>query len=171
MTTRSWPDMILLLTVSPLIILIVHMIITRTMKSYSRQMVAVYAVLIGYVPMTVLLWRHIFYPQGFSSDNWSTAAYCFIVYSAIGYTYFHFFNTSETARRVRLLYEIYRAGELSSEEISNLYKTSDIINLRLRRLVDMKQLSLQNGYYTINGRMLHYAAMIMLLWQKLLGFK
>ena len=162
--------MALLLLSSPFLILAIHAVFSRSMSARSRQMIAVYAVLAGYAPMVLLLW-FVVLSSGSPAENAMTMIYCFIVYTALGYTYFHFYNTSETARRVRLLYEIYKAGSLSSVEIAKLYKTADIINLRLQRLVDMGQLTYRDGRYFMRGRILFYAAMLMSAWQKLLGFR
>ena len=43
-----------------------------------------------------------------------------VIYAALGYCYFHFINLGETARRIRIIRELYDAKTgLSPEEILN----------------------------------------------------
>src|SRR3989338_716260 len=51
-----------------------------------------------------------------------------ISYSLLGYCYFHFVNLGETARRIRILFELYEAGDgLGMGEIINRYNANEII--------------------------------------------
>ena len=166
--------LLLILLSSPLVILTVHMAFSRMFKNkYSPQVVAVKSLLSGYIPMAVLIQLFVMDDRGGELANGRTIAwlYCAIVYTSIAYTYFHFFNMSETARRVRILYEINRAGSLNYKDIRELYSTPDIVGVRIQRLIQMKQLKKESdGRYSLDGRLLYYTARFVAAWRGLIGF-
>lgn len=77
-------------------------------------------------------------------------------YFALGYCYFHFINMGESARRVRLLRELDAApGGLTEEQIFSKYSAKEIVNIRLTRLLNNKQIILRGErYYAANSTML-----------------
>lgn len=159
---------LLILAASPVVILCLHVAAARMSKNPSRQTVAFKSAVWGYLPVALCLWIFVF--SKFAGVRGAAAiAYCLLVYSSIAYTYFHFFNMSETARRIRILYEIYEAGSISSERMTALYKTTDVISIRLERLVAMRQLTYDGGYYAISGRTLLWAGHLIFFWRRLLG--
>ena len=96
--------------------------------------------------------------------------FAFLVFNGIAYAYFHFFNMGETARRVRMLLQIRRAGPagLRVQELERQYSQKDMIEARLDRLVRMNQLSLApDGRYRVVGNTLLWAGRIMGLWRRL----
>lgn len=163
--------MLAILSGTPFLIFFIHMILVRILhNNTSAQMVAVKSAMLGYLPTALILWHFVFYYFNSSSRIISAAAYCFIIYSALAYTYFHFFNMSETARRIRILYEVYRAGTLPCEKIKAMYKSSDIVHLRLKRLISMKRLRYSDGYYSMDDKILYSAALFITSWRKIIGF-
>ncbi len=158
---------LVLLMGSPFILLAVHAASSRIWTRTAPQIVAAGTVVAGFLivissSVTVLAGhgRHF---------DWIAAVYACTVEGAICYTYFHFFNMSETARRIRLLHEIYAAGSLTRNDINEVYKSSDVIHLRLVRLVAMGQLKYADGHYALHGRTLYFAARAVFAWRKLLG--
>ena len=83
-------------------------------------------------------------------------------YAALGYCYFHFINLGETARRIRLLMELYGYGEgLAEDELLRRYNAGNIIEKRIGRLVKSGQIVHKNGRYSIgNPVMLHISRII-----------
>lgn len=79
-----------------------------------------------------------------------------IIYGALGYCYFHFVNLGETARRIRILRELYDVSDgLSLGDILDRYNARDIVRLRINRLLDNGQLVYHDGrYYTGKPAML-----------------
>ena len=76
-----------------------------------------------------------------------------IIYSALGYCYFHFVNLGETARRVRILREIYDAQDgLTMERLLSRYNAEEIVRLRLDRLLGKGQVLLREERYFIGRR-------------------
>ena len=95
-------------------------------------------------------------------------AFGFLVFNGIAYAYFHFFNMSETARRIRMLLQIRGAGPagLRVQELERQYSQKDMIEARLDRLVHMHQLSLApDGCYRVARNTLLCAGRIMALWR------
>lgn len=74
-----------------------------------------------------------------------------VTYGALGYCYFHFGNLGETARRVRIVREIFEAGEggLTMAEILRRYDAREIFDRRLARLAGTGQIVLRDGRYRI----------------------
>lgn len=69
-----------------------------------------------------------------------------IAYGALGYCYFHFVNLSETARRIRIMREIYDSDTgLTGDEILKRYNAKEIIDKRLIRLFDNSQVIEKDG--------------------------
>lgn len=160
------------LAASPALILLDHMALARLMRGTQNQVVAVAAILLTYATMGLLLWlgfyaRHPLSPR----EIWTGAAYDFIVYSCIGYAYFHVFNMSETARRIRILREVYRAGSLTAERIVELYSASDVIDVRIQRLLQTRQIERRGERYVVIGRALYYVSLFVQAWRSLLGFE
>lgn len=159
--------MVLILFLAPAIILSIHAILAR-LSNASRQGTALKASLFGFAPIALLSWRFVFPLDSAGSSAGAVVCYIVIVYLCMAYCYFHLFNMSETARRIRILYEIHRSGSLTAQSMSDLYRSSNIVTLRLKRLVELKQLRLENGFYFIAGRTLYAASLIIVAWRSLL---
>ncbi len=73
-----------------------------------------------------------------------------IIYGSLGYCYFHFINLGITARRIRILRELYVSGEgLSLNELLKLYNAGDMIDKRLDRLLGSGQIVCKDNKYHI----------------------
>jgi hypothetical protein len=94
-----------------------------------------------------------------------------LIYIALGYGYFHFINLGETARRIRIVREIYEAREgLSRDELLERYHAQQVVALRLRRLLHNRQILERDGRYYIGSPvMLFMAKSITFLKRCLLG--
>lgn len=163
---------LLILASTPIQILFIHIVASRCLRQIPPQFMAFGCSIFGLVPMGFALFFFVFlrYPMTFA-ELFVTGLYAFIIYHALAYTYFHSFNMGETARRIKILYEINHAGILSKEALSINYGASEILSVRLKRLVDMKQLGRNGYYYVLTGRLLYFAALIVLAWSRLLGFR
>lgn len=75
----------------------------------------------------------------------------FAIYAALGYCYFHFINLGETARRIRILSELYDYKEgLSMDAILERYNARNIVEMRINRLLKNNQILCKNGKYYID---------------------
>lgn len=87
-----------------------------------------------------------------------------IIYACLGYCYFHFINLGETARRIRILRELYdKKTGLSEREILDRYNAKEIIEKRIDRLIDNRQIIFKNGRYYIGSRALLWVAKIIVI--------
>jgi len=63
--------------------------------------------------------------------------YALIVYHSVLYAYFHLFNMSETARRIRMLLQLREFGSLTKQQLCDLYSPQNMVEARLNRLEKM----------------------------------
>lgn len=175
-TDCAW-KILLLLAVSPFIIMAIHTIILRIFKrrngGSSQQVIALSSVFWGYVPMGILIWFFgLRFFTGTAMDWMLIIIYCFMIYNFFGYVYLHFFNMSETARRIRILFEIIESKTpITIENILNKRNNSDLISVRIGRLLAMGQIDLQDGNYVLKGSFLYFVARVIELWGYVLGFE
>jgi hypothetical protein len=162
-------NMLATLLLSPFIIFAVHMALSRWSRHTSRQLTAVKAAALGSVPVVLILGGFVFRDIHEPLEFMTAFLYCALVYCLLSISYFHFFNMSETARRIRILCELERAGSLSTRDMTALYKTTDIIRFRLDRLVAMRQLKCEAGWYSIDGKVLYWTGIAITLWRRVLG--
>ncbi|MDT8448145.1 MAG: hypothetical protein RRB13_14730 [bacterium] len=150
------------------LLLVVHGLLVRVLKGKSGQNVVLLAILAGNLPFLALsvwcLWP--MRPQLLLP----LLAYLLVVYQGFGYAYFHFYNMSETARRIRLLILIYQGRLKRSEEAASAYSPEEMVRNRLGRLTAMGQLT-QNevGRYVAKGGILLFAAKMIAAYRQLLG--
>ncbi len=95
--------------------------------------------------------------------------YSLIVFNLLGYSYFHLFNMSETARRIRLLTELVASGPIRKEELSSIYSEQSMFDVRINRLKSLGQIKEINGRYVLGQRPLYLAARAVNLWARVLG--
>ena len=75
-----------------------------------------------------------------------------LIFFCVGYAYFHCINMTETARRIRILTELYFAGgRLPKVQLAQRYNAAEIVNKRLARLIGKGQIVLHNGHYHIQS--------------------
>ena len=101
---------------------------------------------------------------GISYDRMFFSLSSFLIYGAFSNIFFHFINMGETARRIRLLRELYDAPKgLSLDEILRRYNAREIVSLRLNRLSGKGQIKEENGRYYVRGKAMVVLARMMLL--------
>lgn len=88
----------------------------------------------------------------------------FIIYGLLGYCFFHFINLGETGRRIRIMLELYQAENgLTLEEILQRYSAREIIDNRLKRLLDNQQILQKGNRYFVNRSLMLYITKLMLM--------
>jgi glutaminyl-tRNA synthetase len=94
-----------------------------------------------------------------------------LIYFSCSNIYFHFVNMGETARRIRLLRELYDAPEgLLLNDILLRYNAREIVARRLDRLLGSGQIKYGDSKYYVNKKtMLSLAKIMLLLRMVLLG--
>lgn len=90
------------------------------------------------------------------------------IYAGLGYCYFHFLNLGETARRIRLMREIYEAERpISARELETRYSPAEMLERRIQRLVNTGQLREQNGRLYVTGGSVSLMADALVLCKKI----
>lgn len=108
-------------------------------------------------------------PQSELQNSIGHGLLTFLSYSALGYCHFHFVNLGETARRIRLLRELYQAGDLLSHaELLSRYNAREIVEKRISRLIRSGQIVFRNGRYFIGNRTVVRIAQIMVRFKVIL---
>lgn len=96
----------------------------------------------------------------------------FFTYSSLGYCYFHFINLGETARRIRILRELYDSrGGLTMDELLKRYNATDIFAVRIKRLLANRQLIYKDGRYYIGSPVMLLMSKIIVALKQLLFSK
>ena len=92
-------------------------------------------------------------------------------YVTFSYSYFHFVNMGQTARRIRILREIYEArGGISYDDLLRNYNAKIILDTRIERLIGKKQIIEKNNrLYIYNPAMANIAKIT--LWIRNIIFK
>jgi hypothetical protein len=97
--------------------------------------------------------------------------YALIVYNCMLYAYFHFFNMSETARRIKILLHLRESGGLTKQQLLALYSPQNMIEVRLQRLKKMGVIyRTQAGHYRTCNNIAVIIARLFQIIRKLLGF-
>ena len=145
-------------------LLLTHALAVRVWPGMPGQKLVLLLILLGNFP-SLGLGIYLLWPLRL--EGWlPVLAYLAVVYNGLGYGYFHFFNLSETARRIRLLIEVYLGVESGKEQ----YQPELMVKNRINRLVALGQLEEVQGRYRIKGRLLLKAALLLEFYKRLLGF-
>lgn len=102
-----------------------------------------------------------------SAFFWNAAANG-LTCGVLGYGYFHFINLGETGRRVRIVRELFSADGLTMDELLKNYNTTDMVEIRLARLLNNGQIIEQNGKLVIKNAFLLRASHVMVFMKKLM---
>ncbi len=160
--------MIIFLLAYPLILFLVHMISLRLSRKpiLSRQ---------KHLGQIILILNGIFVTIGtgvFKAEGIFIILYGFIVINAFAYAYFHFFNMSETARRIKLLVNIRKNTIINPQDIKENYSHDRSLKIRIKRLKQWSQITEEStGHYILKGRLLYIIANWVFCFRVLLGFE
>lgn len=107
---------------------------------------------------------YIYLSSSSSPENFlAIAASNLITYSCLGYCYFNFITLGETARRIRILRELYDSPKgLSTDEILERYNAREIVEKRIKRLLSNGQVIYKNGKYYIGNSIMALIAKIII---------
>jgi len=112
-----------------------------------RQKGVMVAILVGYLVAGALLTAWAAATRPTTAGLIWTGLYFFSVFTFLSYVYFHVFNLSETARRIRILAESRRTGRLERDSIIETYSCSHMVAIRVDRLVALVELRTDGNRY------------------------
>lgn len=120
---------------------------------------------VGFVCGFIVLVICEFFAYGKPRREWLSFVFAnLIIYFCFSYLYFHFINMGETARRIRLLRELYDAPEgLTKEQVLSRYSAEDIVNVRMARLLNNNQIISRGGRYYVNSPVMLFISKLIVL--------
>jgi hypothetical protein len=148
---------------SPLVLLLLHGALQRVSGRGPPQRVAIRACVLGIAPLALALVLA-------GATDAGSVVYAGLVYACVAYSYFHLFNMSETARRIRLIREIDRHGSLTEADVRRAYSDDEVVDTRLARMKAMGHLVENGGRYFAGSRTLLLAARALDAWRSVLGY-
>ena len=158
----------ILQVISPVIGLAINVFVQILLFKYSSKYKLLRSISSGFIAgMLALCAIECYIILRQATPSWSMASIFtvnLITYCCLGYCYFHFINLGETARRIRLLRDLYDApGGLREEDLLSRYNAREVVNIRLTRLLSNNQIILRDSKYYI-------ASPVMLLISKAVFF-
>ena len=100
-------------------------------------------------------------------DSWAIATNL-TIFGALGYCYFHFINMGTTGRRFRIMFELKNTPQgLTLDEIKARYNSSEMIDNRIRRLIDNHQAIRVDGRYHLTPSLMKGIALCYFLGKQL----
>lgn len=164
---------LVILSVTPVLVFFMQLAANRLIKVFkiavSNQVVVLASAAISHLPAGALIWFVYLQYLDSTTELIFAALYSIAVFDALTYAYFHLFNMSETARRIRILYEIYLSGVMTQAGLELSYNPSVMLENRLDRLVAMRQLRRKGNLYLLDNKLIYRVSSIVALWGGLLG--
>ena len=171
MTLTDTVRFLLLLGASPLVMLLVHAAWCRVRPTGAAQALAVQAIALSALPEALLIGglalRQGHVPLG---NMVAGAVYSLVVFGALAVVYFHAFNMSLTARRIRILCELQRAGSMDRAQLAAVYAAEQVLEVRIARLLQTGQIEPAPKGYRLRRRLIYRAALAVDLWRRILGW-
>ena len=144
----------------PIWIFLGHVFVNRAIRSlgFSRQLVVFFTA----ITVTFLVALSL----SFSERGFSLSVFIFtlVVGLQFAHIYFHFFNMSETARRIKILVDLKRGG--SSEQ--KTYAPGEMVSLRLQRLREAQQVEFDGTTYRAKRSAFLFIVWVMKWYERLL---
>ena len=163
--------LILFLLFSPFILMCFHALAIRLMHSSktgpSQQKLLLCC--IGIVNIPIIYISLLILGNGYRI--FYEYLYIILTFNSIAYIYFHFFNMSETSRRIKILVAIKKGKITDIHDIPKYYDYGKSLSLRLERLEKISQIKMVEGNsYVLQGKLLYIVSYIMIFFRSLLGF-
>ena len=154
--------------------IVAHVLVSRTM-AIARPLAISFSAMAGLGVVGMLVWafaQSSIAPAG-AMDRIGIALLWGLTYLSFAYFYvFGFYNLGESARRIRLLIELYGAGErgMTLAQILTAYNARMIVEARLERLLSGGQIVKRSDrYFVAHPHMLYGAKALVQLKRLYLG--
>lgn len=151
----------------------IHLVLVRIFglfkKPFLRQKGIVVSCTVGYLVTAALF---ILFVKVRGSENslsfFYSGFYLFFIYTVFAYVYFHVFNLSETARRIKMLAECKKSNGITKEQLSAKYRCEDMVSNRLKRLSALGIVKIFDNRYILGNKTLLYAARLLFAFEKII---
>lgn len=153
--------------ISPIIVVFLQMIFNRIFSHRNAQAIAIFCIITGYIPYGIIMK----YSCSCFDFSLGGIVYLFLIYSFTAYTYFHVFNMSETGRRIRMIFAIGFQKARNISDLEKIFNDSDMIDVRIKRLESLRQITQKNGRYYSASIIFVFIALILYYWASLMERK
>ncbi len=162
-------ELFVVVVIFPLFVLASHIFFLRVpvflKGSAQKDLISVLMV------CNILAWMLFFFMMTEDADAFKVV-YFVLSTSLISYCYFHIFNMSETARRIKVLLNVLSGKWVSMKDVGKYYSETDPVSIRLERLEALGQISKDGeGNYCIKGTVLKTAASVVQVLRRILGLE
>ena len=154
---------------------IIHMIISRLFRFAGINLTPFVGNIFSIITGSILI--IIYGISLLGAELWQTpaealACLVFVILTLTGFAYMYFatFAISEVSLHMHIMLMILISKKLSIDAIKIEYNKSHMLKERLKRLIDLGQVTERNNLYFLNGRLLLYGSRIFDIWKILLGF-
>src|SRR5947209_6456810 len=128
---------LILVGLSPLALLLFHALMVRVIvqinPKMSNQAVILLSIFLFNIPLLGMAWT-------ITGPDLIALLYIITTVNCFAYCYFHLFNMTETARRIKVLTGIYTSKVKYVEDLAGYYDTEKALDLRLQRLEKLSQI-------------------------------
>lgn len=90
--------------------------------------------------------------------------------NAMAFFYFQFLNMSLTSIHMSILLRVFWAGEISKAQLVTKYSDQQMVEERLRRLSQLKQIEVRDGLVRLRSSTMIVLAVPIYVWRRILGF-
>ena len=137
-------------------LVIVHCLFPKKRMASGARQGNLIKIISGMNGMAIVFWAVI---AQLSSEPFSRflppLVYSLVVFNAAAYAYFHVFNMSETARRIRILQAICAQPGLRERDLALDYSPQDMVKGRVDRLIGLGEIERDpHGHVRIRRRRL-----------------
>lgn len=165
---------LVLLALSPLFMFLLHMATGRLymalkLEKASPLVSAIWAIGLGVVLIAVLSWR-LFLGSLNGGEQIVAILYGALVLIFLSGAYYILFAMTEAARRIKILQEIYRKGQMTAEEMNRIYGSDSLFSIRIERLLALNQIEKKDDRYYLKGNGLYAVAFLVSFWSRILKF-
>ncbi|MES2509943.1 MAG: hypothetical protein V4625_08440 [Pseudomonadota bacterium] len=117
------------------------------------------------VPLVVAIVGCGVWAKASSAELGLALLYATLAFNSVAYSYFHFFNLSETGRRIRMLLQLLEGDRIGTSDSgsTSMYGGRAMVSQRLVRLLQMGQIDETGGRYRITGQFLLNSAKLVRL--------
>lgn len=161
---------------SMIAVFFIHVMLLRVFRlfrqPFTRQRGVIISFFVGIAPVGVAFYLFVTKYRLFNSLEiiWF-GLYLLAVYISYSYIYFHVFNMSETARRIRILIQCRSTSAVEVEKLIDKYTCADMVSNRLKRLVNLKELYSRGDKYVLGRSLLLLPARWLYAFRKILRLK
>jgi hypothetical protein len=174
--TNPYERLLVLLIASPVVVHVIHLIISRILRPLGSdrvapQILALGTIFIGNVPILWLAWDLALKDVCTGAiDSACGVAYVLLAYNALGFWYFNLLNLSETSLHVHILMELLIEGTIPSKQLATRYSAKVMVATRIERMIALGQITERGGRYILTGNtVLLTVAKLIHAWRRILG--